>query len=520
MSDAIPTANQEKRTLPVEMEQQVKEKGRAALTSVVAAVFLTSMKIVVGIMTGSLGILAEAAHSALDLVAALITFFAVRISDRPADKGHLYGHGKVENLSALAETILLFITCGWIIYEAIQRLFFATVEVDPSLWAFAVMGISIVVDISRSRVLARAAKKYRSQALEADALHFSTDVWSSSVVIGGLTLVRLGDAIGQKSIFMRADAVAALVVALIVIYVSWQLGRRTIDGLLDRAPEGMAEAIVAAVERVEHVRQVMGARVRSSGGRTFVELRVAIPRHLSFEESHAVTHQVREAVCAVAPAADVVITPVPAAQDEGVLERIQAIAERGHFDIHNITTHLTDGGMWIDLDLEVSPAVSFESAHAMATELEHRLESEFQTHPVPAGDSAKTLSRVADINVHIEPLAEELVTGTTLPPGDQGQYQERIHAIASEIPHTRECRDIDLQQLDGNVYLAFHLELDEQLSVSDVHSISEEMENRLRREFPQLGRVMIHAEPIAARDDQEEAGPLAAHGEAPGPLER
>ena len=160
----------------------------AAGTSVIAAIFLTTMKLIVGLATGSLGILAEAAHSALDLGAALITFFAVRVSDRPADETHLYGHGKVENLSALAETILLFVTCGWIIYEAVNRLFFEMVEVDPSIWAFLTMGISIVVDFSRSRVLSRAAKKYQSQALEADALHFSTDIWSSSVVIIGLAL--------------------------------------------------------------------------------------------------------------------------------------------------------------------------------------------------------------------------------------------------------------------------------------------------------------------------------------------
>jgi cation diffusion facilitator family transporter len=479
----------------VEMEQQIKEKRRAAATSVIAAVFLTSIKLVVGVMTGSLGILAEAAHSALDLVAALITFIAVRVSDRPADEAHLYGHDKVENLSALAETVLLFVTCIWIIYEAINRLFFESVEVRPSVWAFAIMGVSIIVDISRSKVLARAAKKYNSQALEADALHFSTDVWSSAVVIAGLALVWIGETIGMKSIFMRADAVAALAVALIVIRVSWQLGKRTIDVLLDRAPEGMAEEIIAAVQRVDHVRHVMSARVRGSGARIFVDLRVAVPRHLSFEESHAVTDQVQDAVHAVAPGADIVITPVPTSENEGVLERIQVVAERGHFDVHNITTHLTDSRMWIDLDLEVSPAMSFENAHALATDLEDRLQDEFKSHPIPAGDNSKDISRVADINVHIEPSAEELVTGTELLPSERAKYHESIYAILSQIPHTHACRDIDIQWLEGNLYLAFHLLLDAQLSVSEVHSVSEDMENRLRREFPQLGRVVIHAEP-------------------------
>ncbi len=480
----------------IELQTQVHEKGTAAATSVIAAIFLTTMKLIVGLMTGSLGILAEAAHSGLDLGAALITFFAVRMSDRPADESHLYGHGKVENLSALAETVLLLVTCAWIIYEAINRLFFEMVEVDPSIWAFLTMGISIVVDFSRSRVLYRAAKKYNSQALEADALHFSTDIWSSSVVIIGLALVRLGQVIGQKSILVRADALAALVVALIVIYVSVQLGRRTIDALLDRAPHGLAEQIVAAVERVDGVQRVLRRRVRGSGNQTFVDMSVAVPRHLSFEESHAVTHQVRDAVHSVAPSADVVIHTVPVAEDEGVLERIQAVAERGHFDVHNVATHLTKQGMWIDLDLEVPPHVSFERAHAMATDLESILHAEFaKAKFTPSDDDAENIHRIADINVHIEPRAEELVKGAELNPDERAKYVARIDAIRVSIEHARECREIDVQRLNGRVYLAFHLLIDSHLSVADVHSIAEEMENRLRREFPHLGRVVVHAEP-------------------------
>jgi cation diffusion facilitator family transporter len=195
-----------------------KEKRDAALSSVLAAVFLTALKLVVGLMTGSLGILAEAAHSGLDLVAALVTFFAVRIADRPPDERYRYGYGKVENLSALIETLLLLITCLWIIYEAIQRLFFKPVEIEASFWAFGVMLVSIVVDVSRSRILYRAARKHNSQALEADALHFSTDIWSSAVVIVGLGLVWLSGRLGPEWAWLvKGDAVAALVVAAIVV---------------------------------------------------------------------------------------------------------------------------------------------------------------------------------------------------------------------------------------------------------------------------------------------------------------
>jgi cation diffusion facilitator family transporter len=483
------------------MQTQVREKWVVAASSVAAAVFLTALKIIIGLATGSLGILAEAAHSGLDLAAALITLFAVRVSDRPADESHLYGHGKIENLSALAETILLLITCGWIIYEAIDRLFVRTVAVDPSLWAFLTMGISIVVDFSRSSALGRVARKYKSQALEADALHFRTDIWSSSVVIVGLAFVKFGEATRRQSIFVRADAVAALVVAVIVIYVSLRLGGRTIDALLDRAPHGLADQISAAVLRVDGVRSVMQTRVRGSGNQVFVDLRVAVPRHLSFEESHMVTRQVQDAVHAISPNADTVVHTVPVAEGEGILERIYAIAARGHFAVHNVTTHWTGRGMWIDLDLEVDPHFTFEHAHALATDLETQLRAE-----LGQSANAMTSSEVADINVHIEPRADELVTGLEMKPGDTSEYVERIDAIRREIPHTRECQDITVRQLDGRVYIALHLLIDANLSIAEVHSIAEEMENRLRREFPQLGRVVIHAEPVKKQTATEAGG--------------
>ncbi|HEX7586966.1 MAG TPA: cation-efflux pump [Anaerolineae bacterium] len=489
-------------------EAQIREKGIAAGSSVLAAVFLTLMKTVIGLLTGSLGILAEAAHSGLDLIAALITFFAVRVSDRPADESHLYGHGKVENLSALAETALLLLTCVWIIYEAVNRLLVSDVHVDPSIWAFLTMGISIVVDFSRSRMLARAAKKYNSQALEADALHFSTDIWSSSVVIVGLALVKLGELAGLQSIFVRADAGAALVVALIVIGVSMRLGKRTVDALLDRAPQGLALQIADAVMRIDGVRSVVKTRVRGSGNQVFVDLSIAVPRHLSFEESHAVTHNVQDAVLRVSPQADVVVHAAPTAEGEGILEKIETVAAGGHFAVHNITMHMTKSGMWIDLDLEVDPNVTFERAHVLATDLEQRLRAELGTD-----NGTMTEHRVADINVHIEPRTLELVTGSEMKPSDTSPYLEKIIATAHEIPHARECQDIVIQRLDGRVYLALHLLIDADQSLADVHDICEELENRLRRQFPQLGRVVIHAEPFKESPTAE--SPASQAGESP-----
>lgn len=469
------------------LQDQVREKRFVAASSVAAAVFLTGIKLVIGLMTGSLGILAEAAHSGLDMAAAVITLLAVSVSDRPADESHLYGHGKYENLSALAEVALLLITCIWVSYEAIRRLFFANVEIDPNTWAFLTMAISIVIDFSRSRALGRVGRKYHSQALEADALHFSTDIWSSAVVIVGLGLVRYGGLLGAKSTFMRADAAAALVVVLIVVYVSLQLSRRTIDALLDRAPRGLAERYTAALVGVTGVRRVSRMRVRNVGSQVFVDLNVDVPRHLSFEESHAVTQGAQDAVRGVTPNADVVVHADPVAENEGVLERIQAIAALARASVHNVTTHWTDRGIWIDLDLEVDPTLSLESAHLKATDLESRLRGELGLGDVPAP--------VADVHVHIEPRGEQLAPGSEVAAAEAVRYRDRIDAICRDLEHTRGCQDVELHTMKGKVYLSLHLLVDSQRPVAEVHSIAEELESRLRLEFPQLGRVVIHAEP-------------------------
>lgn len=282
-----------------------------ALGSLLAAVALTAFKIVVGVATGSLGILAEAAHSGLDMVAALLTFIAVRISGRPADRDHLYGHGKVENLSALAETVLLLITCAWIFWEAIHRLLFHKAEIEVTWWSFGVMLVSIVIDASRSRALARTAKKYNSQALEADALHFQTDIWSSTVVIFGLAAVKVGQWLPGLSSLRNGDAVAALGVSVVVVWVSWQLGRKTIDGLLDSAPAGMEDQISAAVSAVPGVMNCHNIRVRYSGPVMFIDLHVLVDGQQTLAEAHRLTETVEGVIQRIVPAADVTVHPEP-----------------------------------------------------------------------------------------------------------------------------------------------------------------------------------------------------------------
>ncbi len=288
------------------------EKSHAAESSVFWAVFLTGMKIVVGLLTGSLGILAEAAHSAFDLLAAIMTWLAVRFSARPADRSHPYGHGKVENLSALFETLLLLGTCIWIIVAATNRLIHRRVEVEVTFWSFAVMATSIIVDFSRSRMLYRAARKHRSHALEADALHFSTDIWSSAVVIVGLIGVVVGDRVPQLESFHYADAVAAILVAAIVVQVSIKLGLRTIAVLMDSAPEGLEEKIVSTVEAIPGVMDCHHVRLRYSGPQLFVDLHVLINGDESFRRVHALTEEIEQAIADLMPNADVTVHPEPA----------------------------------------------------------------------------------------------------------------------------------------------------------------------------------------------------------------
>lgn len=287
------------------------EKRTAALSSVIAAVGLTTFKLVVGIFTGSLGILSEAAHSGLDLIAALVTFFAVRASDKPADERHHYGHGKIENLSALLETLLLFITCAWIIYEAVQRLFYKQVHVQASIWAFAVMGTSIIIDISRSRMLMKAARKHKSQALEADALHFSTDIWSSAVVILGLIGIRLAGLFPSLAFLDKMDTVAALGVSVIVIMVSYRLGKRSVDALLDTAPKGLEKKIIGIVEDQPGVIECHRVRVMPSGANLFIDAHVVLEDKLTLIEVHSLLDRLEDEIRKIAPGADVTIHPEP-----------------------------------------------------------------------------------------------------------------------------------------------------------------------------------------------------------------
>lgn len=269
-------------------EKAGKEKRSIALTSVIAAVFLTGFKLVIGLLTGSLGILSEALHSSLDLAAAVITFFAVKISDTPPDEDHNFGHGKIENYSALIETLLLVVTCVWVVYEAVRRMVTNEVHIDVTVWSFIVIITSIVIDFGRSRALYKVAKKHESQALEADALHFSTDIWSSLVVLIGL--------IGAAFNYYYADPIAALIVAVIVLTVSYRLGKRSFDALIDRAPRGLKERIEKIISGILEVKHYHDIKIRESGPLKFVELNIHVDNNITIDRAHEISHMVEEAI--------------------------------------------------------------------------------------------------------------------------------------------------------------------------------------------------------------------------------
>jgi cation diffusion facilitator family transporter len=284
-------------------QKAAKEKRFIAMTSVIAAIFLTTFKIIIGFMTGSLGILSEALHSGLDMVAAVITFFAVKFADQPADEGHNFGHGKIENYSALVETLLLFITCAWIIYEAVRRLIYHDVEIEVTYWSFIVVITSIIVDISRSRALYKVARKHNSQALEADALHFSTDIWSSAVVLLGL--------IGASFNFYYADPIAALSVAVIVLSVSYRLGKRSFDALVDKAPAGVSERIKKIIEEIPEVKLSHDIKVRESGPQKFAEINIHVDKNMTIERAHEICHKVEKEISGRIKNIEVLVHPEP-----------------------------------------------------------------------------------------------------------------------------------------------------------------------------------------------------------------
>jgi cation diffusion facilitator family transporter len=466
------------------------EKNRVTAVSVVASLLLTCAKLAVGLLTGSLGLLAEAAHSALDLVSSVVTFFSVRIAGRPADESHPYGHGRAENLSAIVQGVLLLVTASWIAYESVKRIFFEDVALHPSLWAFAVMASSIVVDMWRSRMLSRAARRYRSRALEADALNFRVDMLSSTVVIAGLGLVTLGNTLGRGGLLHKADAVAALLVGGLIIYKSGGVLLQSVNILLDRAPVGLAERMRRAATSVPGVLDAPSVRLRESGSSTFADVVVTVPRTTSAAEAHEITEEVEEAIRGVDERADTLVHVEPVrSETESAAEAMSATALRMGIRTHHERVWRSDEGEGFEASfhVEVDPYLTLEEAHDLARRLGAALREEYP--------------HLLKVNSHIEVAEPE--------PGDKREITAEHRELAAKIGHLVLEANVEARAHEVRLYrpgrstgvdagsmdAVIHCDFPASTNMGEVHRRTERVEQTLKTRMPGLGYVVIHAEP-------------------------
>lgn len=450
------------------------KKQTVALSSVLASFFLTMIKLVVGLLTASMGILSEAAHSALDLGAALLTYFSVKISDKPADENHPYGHGKVESVSALIETGLLFITSIWIIYEALKRLLEKNVEVQATWYAFAVIIISIIVDISRSRALKRVAKETKSQALEADALHFSSDIYSSAVVLLGLVFVFFG--------INGADAFAALGVAVFVVRAGYSLGKRTIDVLIDSAPAGIAENVKDIVENTDGIISAERVRVRSLGPSTFIDLVINVSRKLPLERVKAIIASLEEKIKEKIPEADLVVHSQPVQMDtESIIESIQILAARHDLAVHDIVADNLNNRQFISYDLEVPEHSTINEAHQLASHLEESIKKE--------------IGGELEINTHIEPLKSETIFSVNVEPLEVSRINQIIKEIIEKVPLLLDAHNILARKIEGKLFITVHCSVPKQTPLTLAHQSASRLEYLIKDKLPEVVRVVAYLEP-------------------------
>jgi cation diffusion facilitator family transporter len=451
------------------------DKEKAALGSIAASAGLTAAKAVVGLLSGSLAILSEAAHSLIDLAATVLTYIAVRLSGKPADAEHQYGHGKVESVAALAETALLFVLAAGVAFEAAQRLLGGRgYAVEATAAAFAIIAISIVVDFFRARTLNRVAEKTSSQALEADALHFSSDMWSSVAVLVGLGGVALG--------YSWADAAAAIVVAVFICVAGWRLGRRTIDALTDTAPAGVSERVAAIARRVPGVVNVERVRARPAGPVLFIEVAVGVSRALPLDRVAAIKARLTRAIRDEIPEAEVTITTEPRAlDDETVRERVMLIARNSGLAIHHIAVQALADRLSVSADLEVEGTLPLSAAHDTASRLEEAIREE--------------LGPDVEVETHIEPLPAVVLSGRDASAARVAEICEALAALAAGLASLGEVHDVRVRETADGEIVNFHCGVDPTLSVSAVHDLVDGIEGGLRRRFPAIARVIGHAEP-------------------------
>ena len=451
------------------------EKEKVALGSIAASAALTAAKTVIGLLTGSLAILSEAGHSLIDLSATVLTYFAIRISGKPADAEHQYGHGKVESVTALAETALLFVLTALVVWEAVQRLLAAQAHaVEAPAAAFVVVAGSIAVDFFRARALRRVAEQTSSEALQADALHFSSDMWSSVAVLIGLCGVALG--------YAWADAAAALIVAVFICIAGWRLGRRTIDTLTDTAPEGVSERIASIARHMPGVVTIERVRARPAGAVLFVDLGVGVSRTLPLDRVSTIKERLTRAIRAEIPQAEVTITTEPRAlDDETVRERVMMTARNMAAAIHHVAVQTISGRLSVSADLEVAGTLPLAAAHDIASRLEEALREE--------------LGPEVEVETHIEPQPADVLPGLDASAARIAEVSALLVSLAAGIPSLGEVHNVRVRETADGEIVNFHCRVDPALSVRAVHDLVDGIEHGLRQRFPTILRVIGHAEP-------------------------
>jgi cation diffusion facilitator family transporter len=450
------------------------KKKSVALSSVFASGGMAVMKFIIGIMTGSMGILSEAAHSALDLGAAWLTLFAVKASDKPADEEHPYGHGKIENVSALIETGLLFLTSGWIIYEAIHKIITHNIKIEITWYAFAVIIISIIIDISRSRALKRVAKETNSQALEADALHFSSDVWSSCVVLLGLIFVTLG--------IKGADSIAAIGVAIFVLIAGYRLGKRTISVLIDTAPTGISDIVRDIVNGVEGVISTEKIRARPIGSTIHIEIEIGISRSFSIIKVNEIIEEIKNRIKQKINESEIVIHSIPIQlKDETLIDIVRTISSKHVLSVHNIIVDKLDDHKFISYDLELPGHLTVFEAHEIASNLEKEIQSE--------------IGPEIELSTHIDPCIIDEKISDKLSEEESLSIKKTIEEIVSDIGTIRSAHNILIRKIGGNIFITMHCYSNPEETIENSHHFADKLRFMIKEKINGIEEVIVHVEP-------------------------
>jgi len=457
------------------------QKRRVALHSMLAAAAMTVLKLAAGLFSGSLGVLSDAAHSGLDLVGAALTFFSVRVSDKPADEDHTYGHGKIENLSALGEAILMAVSCGWIIWEAMARIFYHTVELRHSVWPVLVLLTSIGVDFWRSRRLRAVALETGSPALAIDAFHFASDIWSTLAVLCGLGASWVGTSFGIG--WLRfADPFAAVVVSLMILRLTLYLGRETVAVLMDQVPAETRRRLVREVEQVKGVLAVEQARVRRAGAGYFADLTLALPRRYTFGHTGELVREATEAVHRALPTADVVIHTVPReSRAESVFDRVRAVAARNNVSVHDLSVQSHHGRLRVEQHLELDEKLPLLAAHSFVTAMEAEILRE-------APEIDLVLTHIESEPATIE-QPEEMVE-------ENRRIESALLAAARFFKEIVDVHEIKVGRTGEHISLSCHCTLPDDLTMQRVHEVMTGLEDRFKLECPEVNRVTIHPEPV------------------------